>query len=84
MASKTRILTIDPKSKEKTGTSAYVVTGQNHLLQKRQFAFDGRDWFYQPTTRSPFQKVNPMDLPENVVETMVAHTGLSREALLGQ
>lgn len=83
MASKIRILTQDTQSKEKTGMIAYVVTGQNHLLQKRQFAFDGRDWFYQPTTRSPFQKVNPNDLPENVVEAMMAHTGFDRETLLG-
>ena len=56
-------------------TTAYVVWGQNHLLQRRQFAWDGRQWYYQPTTRSPFQPVNGMDVPDNVVQTMAAKTG---------
>lgn len=62
---KTRILIQDRRTKEKTGTSAYVVWGQNHLMQRRQFAFDGRHWYYQPTTRSPFILADG-DIPDNV------------------
>ena len=63
----------DPQTKERGQVTAYVVWGQNHLLQKRQFAWDGRYWYYQPTTRDPFQKVNGMDLPDNVLAAMHAH-----------
>ncbi len=62
-------------------TTAYVVEAQNHLLQKRQFAFDGVFWFYQPDSRSPFQKVNTMDVPDNAVKIMAAHTGFSEDKL---
>jgi hypothetical protein len=58
-----------------TTTSTWVVWALNHLNQKRQFAFDGRVWYYQPTTSSLFQRVNSMDLPEAVWHVMSAHTG---------
>lgn len=47
-------------------TTAYVIWGQNHLLQKRQFAWDGVIWYYQPTTRSNFMVVNEQDVPLSV------------------
>lgn len=62
-------------------TSAYVVTGLNHILQKRQFAWDCRYWYYMPDSRSKYQKVNPMDVPDNVVNLMSDHSGYSVEAL---
>lgn len=64
-----------------SSTTAYVVWGQNHLLQKRQFAFDGQRWFYQPDTRTMFIQVNPMDVPENVLSIMSAEHNFSREQL---
>lgn len=76
MAKMLRIVTTDG------ATGAYVVWGLNHLLQSRQFAFDGRYWFYQPTTSSKFQKVNSRDLPDNVVVGMMNLTNKSREELL--
>lgn len=82
MAEKVRIGTIDPQTKEKGSTSAYVINAKNHLLQIRQFAFDGRYWFYQPDSKSRFQKVNPMDLPENAVTIMADLTGFSTNLLI--
>lgn len=84
MAKMVRIVTRDPQSKEKGSINAYVVEAQNHLLQTRQFAWDGRDWFYQPDTRSPFQKVNPIDLPKNAVQIMAAYTGKTEAFLRGE
>jgi hypothetical protein len=81
MATKQRIVV---KDGDTSSTAAYVVTGQNHLLQKRQFAFDGRKWFYQPDNRSKFQPVNAMDVPENVVNLMHAETGITVDVLRTQ
>ena len=63
-------------------TTGYVIWAHNHLNQRRQFAFDGRYWFYQPTTRSSFIKVNPRDLPKNAVSAMSDHAGMDMSALL--
>ncbi len=65
-------------------TTAWVVWGQNHLLQRRQFAFDGRIWFYQHkhgTKATPFEVVNSREVPANVVSLMAAESGLSEEQL---
>ncbi len=51
-------------------TTAWVIWGQNYLLQKRQFAFDGVVWFYQPTTRSKFMVVSEGDVPQGVRTAM--------------
>lgn len=79
MASRQRIGTI--KDKERGSVSAYVVEAQNHLLQTRNFAYDGRFWFYQPTSRGPFQQVNTADVPDNAVRIMAAYTGFSEASL---
>jgi hypothetical protein len=81
MASKSRIGTIDHRSKECGSTTAYVVEAKNHLLQMRKFAYDGRRWFYQPDNRSRFPEVNPSDLPQGVIAVMASYTGISAEAL---
>jgi hypothetical protein len=81
MANKSRIGVIDPRTEEWWSTTAYVVEAKNHLLQMRQFAYDGRRWFYQPDNRSRFQEVNPRDLPEAVVAVMASFTGISAEKL---
>lgn len=76
-----RIMTQDAQTKEKGSTTAYLVEGQNHLLQTRQFAWDGQRWFYAPDNRSSFRQVNPRDIPANVVEKMAALTGYTEEHL---
>jgi hypothetical protein len=80
-SSKVRILTRDEQTKEKSNISAYVVWGFNYINQRRQFAYDGRYWFYQPDNRSAFMRVNPRDLPQNVVDTMARETGINEETL---
>lgn len=80
---KARILTIDLQTKEKGSTTAHVVWGQNRLLQRRQFAWEGRDWLYQPSLRSPFQKVSASEVPDSVVQLMAAETGKPVEVLRG-
>lgn len=70
------------KDQDGTGsTTATVITAKNHLLQIRQFAFDGRRWFYQPDTRSSFQVVNSRDVPETAVQLMANETGRTIEQL---
>ena len=81
-APKIRFMTIDPATKETGSTTGYVVWSSNHLNQKRQFAFDGRFWYYQPTTRSNFQKVGKGDLPGVAVDAMANHTGIDKAKLL--
>lgn len=44
-------------------TMGWVVWSHNHLHQRRQFATDGVRFFYQPTTRSPFEIVSESDMP---------------------
>jgi hypothetical protein len=78
-----RIAAIDPQTREKFSTSAYVVEAGNHLNQKRQFAFDGRYWFYQPSNRDRFQRVSPRDLPANAVSIMANYTGITEDVLRG-
>ncbi len=51
---------------EKCSTAAYVVTGLNHLNQKRQFATDGVRFFYQPRNDAWFIIVDERDVPETV------------------
>ena len=81
MAERVRIGTIDPRTKEVGSTTAYLIEARNHLLQTRRFAFDGRYWYYQPTSTSRFQMVNVLDLPDNAVDTMSAHTGIPKDHL---
>jgi hypothetical protein len=75
MTMKTRIGTLDGS------TSATVIEAFNHLMQRRQFAWDGRYWFYQPSSREKFRKVNPMDVPDNAVNRMAEATKLTPERL---
>jgi hypothetical protein len=75
MNTRRRILTKDGS------TTAYLVWGQNHLLQKRQFAYDGVKWYYQPSVREKFIQVNTMDVPENVIRGMSIVTGFPKERL---
>ncbi len=78
---KVRILTNDKGIKG--STSAYVVWGQNRLLQRRQFAWEGRHWLYQPSTREGFRPVSASEVPEPVVQAMAKQHGLSIEMLRG-
>lgn len=67
---------------ELTGSwTGYVCWSHNHLLQRRQFAFDGRLWFYQPDNRSKFRRVNPSDMPEAVWSDMANHLGITVDDL---
>jgi hypothetical protein len=62
-------------------TTATVITAKNHLLQIRQFAFDGRRWFYQPDTTGRFRQVNPREVPKIAVLLMAEQTGRTVEQL---
>lgn len=61
--------------------TAHVVLGLNYLNQKRNFAYDGRQWYYQPTKRSVFQPASAPDVPLPVVRLMAEKTGRSVEDL---
>jgi len=71
MAEKVRIQVTDEK--ERWSTSAWVIWGSNHIMQRRQFGFDGVQWFYQPTTREAFIKVAENLVPIRVKENMAEH-----------
>lgn len=58
---KTRFLIKDGST---TGT---VIWGHNYLNQRRQFAFDGVKFYYQPSTREPFIEVQASEVPSNVI-----------------
>ncbi len=58
----------------KGSTTAWVVWGYNHLNQRRQFAYDGRTWYYQPTTRENFIPAAG-DIPQNVLGNMASEHG---------
>jgi hypothetical protein len=60
---------------------ATVIDGPNRLLQKRQFAFDGRKWFYQHKKGQPFTPVPATEIPDPVLQTMSAETGRTIEQL---
>ena len=67
---------------EDGSTTGYVVWAQNHLLQRRQFAYDGRYWYYQPTARHKFQRIgNVEDIPANVFPIMADESGYTIEVL---
>lgn len=55
---------------ELSSTTGTVIWGHNRLNQRRQFAFDGVQWFYQPDKRSPFVPVNGDDVPKPVKDAM--------------
>jgi hypothetical protein len=51
---------------EKCSTTGLVVWGHNHLMQRRQFAFDGQRYFYQSNPSKLFIIVSKSDLPQGV------------------
>lgn len=82
MAKKVRIGVVDQASKVRSSIGAWVIWGHNYLHQRRQFAYDGRYWFYQPTIRSAFQEIGAEWIPPAVVEAMAHHIGLAVGALV--
>lgn len=68
MSSRVRFLIEDADGKG--STTGVVIEGSNVLNQMRQFAFDGRRYFYQKDNRAPFVEVNPRDIPHGNKERL--------------
>jgi hypothetical protein len=61
--------------------TAWVVWGFNRLMQKRQFAFEGRKWYYQPKSEAWFIPVTATEVPLPVVGAMATESGLTVDYL---
>jgi tagatose-1,6-bisphosphate aldolase non-catalytic subunit AgaZ/GatZ len=83
-ATKQQIMLHGATNTDSTATNAYVRNGNNRLNQLRQFAYDGRYWYYQPgsaATGEKFRKVDAMDIPEPVINDMANYIGTIPEKL---
>jgi hypothetical protein len=55
---------------EDGSTSAFLTTFTNAIYQRRQIAFDGRQWFVQANNKAPFKPVGESEVPPEVKERM--------------
>lgn len=67
----------------KGSTSAYLCWIANALLQRRQIAFDGRQWWIQANNRSPFKPIGEGEVPLPTKEAMEKFITKRREQQAG-